>query len=82
MVISKIEIFDDRKEWHYKDKLHREDGPAVEYASGSKQWWLNGKQVKEENVKKVIAKKLIKHLTLEEKRIRETKESIKDKWDW
>jgi hypothetical protein len=24
-------------------KLHREDGPAVEYADGSKKWYLNGK---------------------------------------
>jgi len=32
---------------YYKDKEmkipHREDGPAVEWASGTKQWWLNGK---------------------------------------
>ena len=23
--------------------LHREDGPAIEWADGSKSWWLNGK---------------------------------------
>jgi hypothetical protein len=23
--------------------LHREDGPAAEYASGTKQWWIDGK---------------------------------------
>jgi hypothetical protein len=22
--------------------FHREDGPAIEYNNGSKQWWLNG----------------------------------------
>ena len=22
--------------------LHREDGPAVEYSSGDKTWWVNG----------------------------------------
>ena len=31
---------------YYKDKgctiLHREDGPAIEYADGSKFWYLNG----------------------------------------
>jgi hypothetical protein len=28
---------------HCKDgKYHREDGPAVEWANGSKEWWLNG----------------------------------------
>jgi len=32
-------------EWHRKDNnlLHREDGPAVEYADGTKQWCQNGK---------------------------------------
>jgi len=30
------------KEWYNsQDQLHREDGPAIEFANGSKQWWLN-----------------------------------------
>ena len=29
--------------WYSNDKLHREDGPAVEYADGDKFWYLNGK---------------------------------------
>ena len=28
--------------WYLKNKLHREDGPAIEYADGTKQWFLNG----------------------------------------
>jgi len=28
--------------------LHREDGPAVEYADGSKYWWLNGERHRED----------------------------------
>jgi len=28
--------------WYFNGKLHREDGPAVEYADGGKSWWLNG----------------------------------------
>ena len=24
-------------------QLHREDGPAVEYNNGKKEWWINGK---------------------------------------
>jgi hypothetical protein len=29
---------------HYKDgQLHRENGPAIEFANGSKEWYLNGK---------------------------------------
>jgi hypothetical protein len=26
-----------------KEKLHRLDGPAVEWADGSKEWWVDGK---------------------------------------
>ena len=28
----------------YSKQLHRVDGPAVEYANGSKYWYLNGKR--------------------------------------
>ena len=26
------------------DKLHREDGPAYEYADGDKEWWLDNSE--------------------------------------
>ena len=29
-------------EWYLNGELHREDGPAVEHADGSKEWYLNG----------------------------------------
>ena len=31
------------KEWWVDDKLHRVDGPAVEYADGDKAWYVDGK---------------------------------------
>jgi len=32
-------------EWHNEaGRLHREDGPAREWADGSKEWWLNGER--------------------------------------
>jgi hypothetical protein len=32
------------KIWRKKDDLlHRLDGPAIEYSSGAKEWWQNGK---------------------------------------
>jgi hypothetical protein len=39
-----IVIVDDygTKRWYLDDKLHREDGPAVEYTDG-RTWYLNGK---------------------------------------
>jgi len=30
------------KEWYLNDKLHREDGPAIENPDGEKQWYLHG----------------------------------------
>ena len=27
-----------------KGQLHREDGPAIEYANGDKEWYLNGQR--------------------------------------
>jgi hypothetical protein len=29
--------------WYLNGKLHREDGPAIEYPNGDKWWYLNGK---------------------------------------
>ncbi len=34
----------DRTEWYLNDKRHRVDGPAVEWADGSKEWYLNDKR--------------------------------------
>lgn len=36
------------KHWYLDGKLHREDGPAIEYASGTKEWFLNGQRHREE----------------------------------
>ena len=36
------------KAWYLNDKLHREDGPAIEYANGNKFWYLNGKRHRED----------------------------------
>ena len=36
------------KYWYLNGKLHREDGPAIEYASGGKEWFLNGKLHRED----------------------------------
>ena len=31
------------KVWYVNNKLHRIDGPAVEYSDGAKAWYVNGK---------------------------------------
>jgi hypothetical protein len=42
------------KLWYLNGKLHREDGPAVEWADGRKEWWLNGKQYSETEWEKLV----------------------------
>lgn len=39
--IKRIE-FPDRVEYRLNGKLHREDGPAIEFEDGSYEWYLNG----------------------------------------
>ena len=36
------------KEWFLNGSLHREDGPAVEYANGTKEWYLHGNRHRED----------------------------------
>jgi hypothetical protein len=37
------------KEWKLPSgKLHREDGPAIEYSNGNKEWWLSGQLHRED----------------------------------
>ena len=35
---------DTKRYWNEFCRPHREDGPAVEYSNGDKEWWINGKQ--------------------------------------
>jgi hypothetical protein len=30
------------------DQRHRTDGPAIEHASGEREWWVDGEQLTEE----------------------------------
>ena len=41
-----VEVLEDRTDWRDFDskKLHRIDGPAVEWANGNKSYWVNGKR--------------------------------------
>ena len=45
---TKIDRFGTKYWKNDKGQLHREDGPAVEYADGSKWWYLNGKLHRED----------------------------------
>ena len=39
------------RRWFLNGVIHRENGPAVEYASGSKAWYLNGELHREDGRK-------------------------------
>ncbi len=44
-----VRVYDNRTEWRNKNgNLHRIDGPAVEFANGDKEWWVNGQQHRED----------------------------------
>ena len=41
-----IETDEDGTKYYYQHgELHRDDGPAIEYANGYKEWWLNDVKV-------------------------------------
>jgi hypothetical protein len=52
---SKIMTNDGDKSWFLNGKLHREDGPAVEWNDGTKFWYLNDKRLTEEEFNKRMA---------------------------
>ena len=53
-----VEVDDSgNKFWYLNGELHREDGPAIEWASGTKEWYLNGKKVTEEEHKEQTSNK-------------------------
>jgi hypothetical protein len=35
------------KYWYLNNRLHRDDGPAVECSDGYNEWWLNGSEYTE-----------------------------------
>ena len=54
-------VYDD--EWWFVDgELHREDGPAVLYSDGYKEWWIKGKQYTESDFKAMQRSKKIKDI--------------------
>ena len=46
MIEYTVKVHDSgNKYWFLNGARHREDGPAIEYANGSKEWYKNGKRL-------------------------------------
>ena len=48
MIEYTVKVYEDSIEWYLNGKLHREDGPAIEWADGGKEWFLHGKRHRED----------------------------------
>ena len=61
MIEYTVKVFENGDlHWYLNDKLHREDGPAIEWVCGYKAWYLNGVRHREdgpaiENVEGIVA---------------------------
>ena len=44
--------------WYLNGQYHREDGPAVEYANGDKEWYLNDEKLTEEEHNQKMSKSI------------------------
>lgn len=64
--ICKIDVFGNKR-WHLNGELHREDGPAIEFADGTISWYLNGVFIanqKPENWDELVAFSIVGQIQL------------------
>ena len=54
------------KFWYQDDELHRTDGPAVECASGTKYWYIKGKEYTKGEFDAIVNVPKVKELTMSE----------------
>jgi hypothetical protein len=43
MKTYQVTVYENRTEWKFEGKRHRENGPAIEWSDGTKSWHINGK---------------------------------------
>lgn len=44
MIEYTVKVYEDKTVWYRNGKIHRDDGPAVEFASGGVLWYKYGKR--------------------------------------
>ena len=47
MIEYVVKVYSYQTEWFLDGNYHREDGPAIEFASGTKYWYLEGVELTE-----------------------------------
>ena len=57
---------DNSKAWFKNGEYHREDGPAFEFANGSKQWRLNGTYLTEQDHRLKVRQMKLKLLDIDQ----------------
>lgn len=40
-----VRVYKTRRVWLQDGEVHRTDGPAIEYANGCKEWWVDGNRI-------------------------------------
>ena len=48
MIEYTVRVFEDETKWYKEGKLHRLDGPAIEWSDGDREWWIEGKRHRED----------------------------------
>ena len=60
MITYTVKVDEDKtKHWYLNGNLHREDGPAVEYADGTSRWWLNDRELTQSEFNAKIKKTIV-----------------------
>ena len=61
-ITKKVDEYGNICYYNEQGQLYREDGPAVEYADGTKVWYLNGEEYSEQEFNNLILKKRLKRI--------------------
>ena len=60
--ICQIDEYGTKVYYNAYGQIHREDGPAIEYLNGDKEWYLNGMEHTEQEFNNFFLKKRLKRI--------------------
>ena len=62
MITKDIDEYGNIGYYNEQGQLHREDGPAIEWADGYKDWYLNDKRYSEQEFNDFLLKKRLQRI--------------------